>query len=371
MLDQLDTVIGFATVMLGVSLLITSLTQAVLSLLDTRGRNLRSGLKHLLQNVAPGLRDRAAELSERIVRHPLISDSSVGRGIWGRATAIKKEELLPILDHVLKAAGKPDGLAGVAVEERRAIEQWFDPAMARTSQWFAMYSRWITVALAIVVAVAMHLDALAVFRQLQRDRDTRARLVAMSETLLEQSPGVIAQVERVRGIYVEILKELLTSESSRFRPEAAPPDGEPPASRDRAVDWIERHARSGEDAAALTRAFHERLDARLDGDLQRALDRFNTTRADLTAPGLSLYPGEGHTWADLAVNDSHVWGIAASVLLLSLGAPFWFNTLKNLSSLRTVVAQRASPPAVADAESAREAAKAPEPPLPTPPKGPA
>jgi hypothetical protein len=367
MLDQLDTVIGFATVMLGVSLLITTLTQAVLSLLDTRGRNLRSGLKHLLQNVAPSLKDRAAVLSETIVRHPLISDSSVGRGIWGRATAIKKGELLPILDHVLKEAGRSDGLAGVAAEERKAIEQWFDSAMARTSQWFAMYSRWITVALSIVVAFAMHLDALAVFRQLQRDRDTRARLVAMSDTLLEQSPGVIAQVERVRGVYVEILKELVSSESARFEPDAALPVDEPPASRTRAVEWIERHARTGDDAAALTRAFNERLDARLADDLQRALDRFNTTRAELTAPGLSLYPGEGHTWADLAVNDSHVWGIVASVLLLSLGAPFWFNALKNLSSLRTVVAQRASPSAAdAPTDAAREA---PERPLPTPPAG--
>jgi hypothetical protein len=255
----------------------------------------------------------------------------------------------------------------VAAEERKAIEQWFDSAMARTSQWFAMYSRWITVALAIVVAFAMHLDALAVFRQLQRDRDTRARLVAMSDTLLEQSPGVIAQVERVRGVYVEILKELVSSESARFEPDAALPVDEPPASRTRAVEWIERHARTGDDAAALTRAFNERLDARLADDLQRALDRFNTTRAELTAPGLSLYPGEGHTWADLAVNDSHVWGIVASVLLLSLGAPFWFNALKNLSSLRTVVAQRASPSAAdAPTDAAREA---PERPLPTPPAG--
>jgi hypothetical protein len=31
-------------------------------------------------------------------------------------------------------------------------------------------------------------------------------------------------------------------------------------------------------------------------------------------------------------------GIAVSILLLSLGAPFWFNTLKGLASLRSTVA---------------------------------
>jgi hypothetical protein len=36
----------------------------------------------------------------------------------------------------------------------------------------------------------------------------------------------------------------------------------------------------------------------------------------------------------------HFWGILASVALLSLGAPFWFNLLKKLSNLRPVLARR-------------------------------
>jgi hypothetical protein len=36
----------------------------------------------------------------------------------------------------------------------------------------------------------------------------------------------------------------------------------------------------------------------------------------------------------------HLWGILASALLLSLGAPFWFNMLKTLSNLRPVLANK-------------------------------
>ena len=353
MLDQLDTAIGFTTVMLGVSLLVTTLTQAVLALLDTRGRNLRSGLRHLIANVAPSLRDHAASISDRIVKHPLISDSAVGRGLWGRATAIKREELLPILDQVLKsgAAGK---LTELAAKERDDLLQWFDSAMTRSSQWFVMYSRWVTVALSIVVAAAMHLDALAVFRQLQHDRDTRARLVAMSNTLLEQSPGVVEQIENVRRAYADVLRELLSSDRQRFRADAAIDPASAIASRTDALAWIKAHASSAENAAALEKAFNERLNQRLGDDLQRALDRFNSTRSDLAASGLSIYPGADHTVGELFDRGSHFWGILASVLLLSLGAPFWFNMLKNLSSLRTVVAQQASP--AADAGTPQPAA---------------
>jgi hypothetical protein len=33
-------------------------------------------------------------------------------------------------------------------------------------------------------------------------------------------------------------------------------------------------------------------------------------------------------------------GVLVSVLFLSLGAPFWFNTLKSLTSLKSTVAQK-------------------------------
>ena len=343
MLDQLDTVIGFSTVMLAVSLVITTLTQAVLALLDTRGRNLRSGLRHLIKNVAPSLEPHAAKISQKIVTHPLICDSATMIGLWGRATAIKKEELMPILDQVLKTAGPAHAAISLGKAERDAIEQWFDSAMARSSQWFAMYSRWITVAISIVVAFAMHLDALAVFRDIQRDRDTRARLAVMSSTLLEESPGVLERVDGLRQKYLAVIQDLLARERGRFNDAAA--ITEPPASRSAAEQWIDDHARSDDDRKALKGQFTTALNARIEGDFERAIDRFNTTRADLAATGLSLYPDQSHRVGDYFSRGSHFWGIVASVLLLSLGAPFWFNMLKNVSSLRTVVAQQASPAA--------------------------
>jgi len=38
----------------------------------------------------------------------------------------------------------------------------------------------------------------------------------------------------------------------------------------------------------------------------------------------------------------HLLGMIFSALLLSLGAPFWFNTLKSLTSLRSTVAKNIS-----------------------------
>jgi hypothetical protein len=53
MLSYLDTAIGFAVVMLGISLLITILTQMVSALVNHRGGNLLWGVKTLFANIDP------------------------------------------------------------------------------------------------------------------------------------------------------------------------------------------------------------------------------------------------------------------------------------------------------------------------------
>lgn len=76
-LEHLDTLIAFATVMLGVSLLITTFTQMVSAFLGLRGTNLRWGLKALIENIYPDSKQHAHDIAEAVLRHPLISDSSL------------------------------------------------------------------------------------------------------------------------------------------------------------------------------------------------------------------------------------------------------------------------------------------------------
>ena len=59
MLEKLDTLIAFAVVMLGVSLIITILTQIVASFLGLRGSNLLWGIEVLLKELDPDDGDRS------------------------------------------------------------------------------------------------------------------------------------------------------------------------------------------------------------------------------------------------------------------------------------------------------------------------
>jgi len=115
MLRYLDTAIAFVVVMLGISLLITVATQMISGLLGSRGTNLRWGLETLVQTLAPKAKDNAELLVNRILHHPLISDStfsSVARKFplvarWKLASSIRKQELISVLRNLNEVAQDP------------------------------------------------------------------------------------------------------------------------------------------------------------------------------------------------------------------------------------------------------------------------
>ena len=141
MLPYLDTLIGFAVVMLMISLLITILTQMVSALVNHRGSNLRWGLKTLFQNVDPTLYTELAAnangLANEVLRHCLISDSWFSgnrvatwfaawvpglKKLFDRfqlASAIRPRELADILRQI--AANPPGALAALPAAVQAAL----------------------------------------------------------------------------------------------------------------------------------------------------------------------------------------------------------------------------------------------------------
>jgi hypothetical protein len=259
MLNMLDVAIGFATVMLAVSLIIMSITQATSSLLALRGAKLRLGLEQLIKEVAPSLKDKAEGISNAIVQHPLVSDSAVGgKKRWNWASAIKREELLP----VLKAVAKDMNLELDPGEAQR-IEQWFDSYMVRVSQWFVMNTRWITIVFAVLIAFALHLDSLQLLERIQNDSEVRSRLSAMSSALLDQTPDAIAVVEHG---YQEAVRDVLKVNTAQFNKGTAADDLSGVKSRTAAEDWIRQHAPEAAQQGLIDK-FHAALQPRLSSAL--------------------------------------------------------------------------------------------------------
>src|SRR5262249_35686140 len=126
-------------------------------------------------------------------------------------------------------------------------------------------------------------------------------------------------------------------------------------SREWAVRWIEDHMKDDPKKDSVVQDFQLKVDTGLKGDAQALLlDHAASIRGTLDFSGFKLIPDPYHPadfWPGSRVGplptgwdywwppkNLHFWGILFSAGLLSLGAPFWFNMLKSLSSLRPIVA---------------------------------
>lgn len=228
-LDTIDVAIGLALLFLILSLLCTSIREAIEGLMKTRASDLERGVRQLLQD--------DGELTERLYQHPLIY--SLFAGDYQRPNArklLRRGGDLPsyipanqfaraLIDMVHQGAGAyspyaaatpPLTLASVreaatqfpnanirravlsAIDHaqgdletaRRNIENWFDGSMDRVSGWYKRRTQLILFGIGLALAVGLNVDAITVTQRLQQDKALRAVVVARAEAITRQATSV-------------------------------------------------------------------------------------------------------------------------------------------------------------------------------------
>ncbi len=259
MLKTLDVLIGLSVVMLLVSMVVTVLTQAVTNVLNSRGRHLLHGLADLLQQIDPSFsRDLAKRISSAVLSHPLIREVGSRYG-----SVIHREELTKILMELatdqgprklgqevktaLKNAlqangiGDPDKVLNnvrslalqleisspqLATNARQSIallreansqflakvNNWFDQTMDRVSERFTLTTRGITLVCAILVALVVQLDVVALVNRLSTDQQLRNQLVL--EAMKIQTPPSQSTAEERRQLTMLASNEIITMPGS-------------------------------------------------------------------------------------------------------------------------------------------------------------
>ncbi len=333
MMERLDTLIAFATVLLGVSLLITILNQMISGLLGHRATFLKDGLKDLLVTLDPSLTDQVETIANDVLTHKLASDSIFAHQDWvpqrwKLANAIRPEELPKLL--TLVSQGKPyaNAIAGIlnqvnptlareaalinqlapsatatadqlikeltnsTVKAVGRVEAGFNSTMDRVRQRFTMQMRIWTIIFAVIFAFVYHMDAKKIYSQISTDPALRASLSSMSGDLLKR--------------YTDV----------------ADPQTQKAAEAEKTLAVPQTQKTAEEDLEARTK---------------KLSDAYRIVRGQLSDSTLDLFhaPDPWYRW-----QLSEVLGILAMAGLLSLGAPFWYNVLKNLVNLKSQVAQK-------------------------------
>ncbi|MGC4081523.1 MAG: hypothetical protein QM736_05245 [Vicinamibacterales bacterium] len=381
-LEYVDVLIGLAIVMMIIATVALSLSQALLKMFDARARYLSLGLHRVLQQLdSTAFPAQAKTLADLVLKHPSVCQvrSPVSRLLitiaaripvlrkWLpavmslRGEVVLREELAVCLleiasgdvtwedsgsgdDDEDKAAaavialrqalaegGIADPLATLDAYRLQAMQneqahpeqsaaQWrsqalaqvaptpfmatlfqsFDTAMARATASFGSEAQiWVTLT-ALVIVIVLQLDTFTLVRRLSADDAYRAALVAEAQRLDTEAGSSAApvfpdangtctqsdQLQRQRCEVNAALQVLHTPALDIW-----------PTSPSAPVDAAPTHAREW-----LT---------------------FQYTRATTLLYSAVTTPGILVTW-----------------LLVSLGAPFWYDLLKNLFQLRSLLAQR-------------------------------
>jgi hypothetical protein len=459
MLKTLDILIGVSVVMLVVSLIVTVVTQAVIQILQTRGKYLLAGITELLGQIHPQLQGPMGNaIARAVLTHPLISAAEGKLG-----SAIHREELTHLLldlaagqglqklpppltaalQQALQENGIPDPVK--TIESVRALELqlertnpematdarhslallheadsaflakmngWFDQTVDRVSDRFTTSAHVLTVIGSFVVALVLQLDTMALINRLGSDQKLRQTLVQQAIQWDQQnsspsqnkpaaavlSAGNVVPAAQANGQPAQSGRQpgQTAPESVQTSAQTASTSTAPAAATTQASSTSRRRGRGrrGSRATPATTSptalaansappggtgatAPPRTSAEEDSSVPGATkSNSSPTRPALAhASAAAVSPGQGNapvlfpplTAADRqnlqelmgddlvdfpkSVGDwfsrwtlnnalMKLLGILVTAMLLSLGAPFWYNALKNLIRLRSVVAAK-------------------------------
>jgi hypothetical protein len=219
---------------------------------------------------------------------------------------------------------------------------WFNMVMDRSTERFVEQTRNITIGISFIGVFALHIDALQLLKQLQVNPELRAQLVTQAQQMVATGEDMVSRVATQRMLGTEAL----TAVRQGLDPDGyaatsvldAVPDGL--ATRGQGRDWL--LGRVPADSTALRDSLLAAYGNEFDTITREWLTELRGQATDLTqqlgATGLEIFSIPDH-WLMAYRDWRHLGGAVMAALLLSLGAPFWFNALKNLSNLRPTVAR--------------------------------
>jgi len=205
-----------------------------------------------------------------------------------------------------------------------------------------MHTRIITVIFAFFFAFWLQIDTVEIFKLVSSNKAVRDKLIAQAGTVEAQAARVLVDSN--------VLRDALKSWSEQ---ETDPTIKQALSSIDVATtdtrEAVQEKVTNALDGKKPVKNFNAMVTAAAKKQAEGLSAELGVIKTDLDKTGFQLFPdGDGGRWGKgvgshwWSGSQGHRWGILFSVALLSLGAPFWYHTLKDLMSLRSKVAENIS-----------------------------
>ena len=308
---MITTALGLILIFLILSLLATAIQEFIAGGLSLRGTMLDEALQKLLTNepLDEATDVAAKDLYEKFQKHnwynTLRPKKKWHHYLWGGnvPSYINSSTFSTILVHVLgsgndiqkleTAIGEmKDGKLKTFLQDnledtekdihkfKKRIEDWYDTTMDRASGWYKRKAHKMLLAIGFLIAIVFNADTLSIYHKLSDDPEARSQIINVAQQFINQGMGA-------------------------------------------AEDSINMDTPQKADLGAL----QNQIQTLISQDLRTVHSPLGIgwTKADTD----SLRKAGFNEWA------KKIFGLIVTALAISLGAPFWFDLLKQLMNIRT------------------------------------
>jgi hypothetical protein len=313
MLKTLDILIGATTVLLLFSMAVTVITQAITSVLNKKGKHLLAGLSSLLQQLGVTNVIDAQSIARAVLTHPMVAEVQGKLG-----TVVQRGEFTKLLLDLASGQGAAKLEDGALVALKAMLKQngVADPAQTlKNINAMAMSLQMSNPDLAGHVR-----DELAILQEGSSD------YVAKIHFWFDQTIDRVSQAFTKHAQRVTFVAAIVVVLAMQFDIIAV-------VNR-LSIDDQFRNAVVSDAANSLDKATK---------DASTSTNNYNVDTHTyynlLNSAGLVTMP-TNHQWFDQLKDPRKIPGMLIAIFLISLGAPFWYNILKDLIGLRSSLSQK-------------------------------
>ena len=338
------------------------------------GRSSKVSLQN--QNLFAG----AADFDEGIVRHaePMEPEGGVAVEVENAAAQGKEPEpeCIPATGGLTTDATPPE-------PQQEGLRAWFDLMMDKASQRFTVEARLVTVVLSCIFAFGAHFDAIRLLQSMSQGAELRAQLAATAAGIDKQAEQLPRSKQSARTVVPEVYRQAMvpilrtgsvetsgnnggsdakplsakrkgrTKEREKTGATATPTEDRVTAgakskamhdletvpgfaSREDADSWLRMTLVGNPARESLAAAYQQEVNVELVSDSDKLIDQSASLKSELARSQFKLFQDERGS----AQSSSTLPSLLITIAMLSLGAAFWYNTLRNLASLRPQLAMR-------------------------------
>lgn len=312
MFKTLDILIGATTVILVFSMAVTVITQAITSFFGRRGKHLMAGLADLLMQLGIDSRERAETISTCVLSHPLIAGANQRLG-----SVIQREEFTKLLLDFASDTGASRLTEDAKASLKKMLQNNGVPDPGATLKQIRHMAVQIEAAQPQLANDVR--QTLAILRSTTSDYVARVNswydqtIDRVSERFTRYTHVITISIATVVVLTVQLDTIAVIDRLSiddKFRDEFVAQ-----AITDYSADAKAEEAQSP-DKKVSPKPYYDLLDK----------------------AGLVSMPSG--SWFKQMSDIRKYPGLFLSILLISLGAPFWYNVLKDLIGLRSSLAKK-------------------------------